>query len=307
MMKDCAQGQPEFGILTNIEHSVYDCLRGNDMYSSIFCGAVAGVCAKTVIAPAERIKMSFQVTHEPFTYSQAYKRASQVIKNNGVLALWKGHSTTIIRVTPYAGLSYAFHDYAENQFKEYLNTEQLPFIHKFLAGSIAGAGSTLLTYPLDVLRVRLALGGSWQASVRQGGLFQGLVPTLLGIIPYSGIAWCVKQTMVEFFVKVEKRDPVILESLLINAIAGLCGQFITYPLDVVRRRMQIAKAVEIGGPVPTFRRTLYTLLKTEGWRGMTKGFSLNIIKGPITLSISFTTYDFMRRRLKRHHDVDDSR
>lgn len=292
-----------FGILSNIEHSVYDALRGNDMYSSIFCGAVAGVCAKTVIAPAERIKMSFQVSNEPFTYKNAFNRARNVIKSNGVFALWKGHSTTIIRVTPYAGLSYGFHDYAEHRFKEYLNTDKLPFVYKFIAGSFSGAGSTLLTYPLDVLRVRLALGGSWKSSIAQKGLFQGLTPTLLGIIPYSGTTWCVKQTMGEGFVKLNKRNPEIHEALLMNAIAGLCGQFITYPLDVVRRRMQVAKALK-DGTLSSFRATLYELTKTEGWRGLTKGFSMNIIKGPITLSISFTTYDFMRRRLKGYLDDD---
>lgn len=36
------------------------------------------------------------------------------------------------------------------------------------------------------------------------------------------------------------------------------------------------------------------LIQTEGWRGLAKGFSLNIIKGPIALSISLTTYDLMR-------------
>jgi hypothetical protein len=35
-------------------------------------------------------------------------------------------------------------------------------------------------------------------------------------------------------------------------------------------------------------------LAEEGWRGLFKGFSLNIIKGPITLSLSLTTYDILR-------------
>lgn len=102
---------------------------------------------------------------------------------------------------PYAGLSYAVHDYAENGFKTLLKTEQLPFFYKFLCGSIAGVGGTLMTYPLgnpfhkalksrlyliqlmhyaDVLRVRLALGGTWASSIKQGGFSQGLFPTLIG-------------------------------------------------------------------------------------------------------------------------------
>ena len=36
------------------------------------------------------------------------------------------------------------------------------------------------------------------------------------------------------------------------------------------------------------------MFATEGIPGMLKGYSLNIIKGPITLSLSLTTYDLLR-------------
>ena len=47
------------------------------------------------------------------------------------------------------------------------------------------------------------------------------------------------------------------------------------------------------------------LLRTEGWRGLAKGFSLNIIKGPIALSISLTTYDLMRDYIQSLNDGEE--
>jgi hypothetical protein len=146
------------GFVGQVEATLHEYLGSSDIYSSIFCGAIAGICAKTAIAPAERIKMSFQVNRDPFSYAHALSRGKEIVRTKGVLALWKGHSTSIIRVSPYAGLNYAVHDFSESSFKTYLSAEQLPYTYKFAAGAIAGGVSTLLTYPLDVLRVRLALG-----------------------------------------------------------------------------------------------------------------------------------------------------
>ena len=193
----------------------------NDVYESIYCGAMAGIAAKTAIAPAERIKMAFQVSSERFSYRKAIRRGTIIVKNEGWTALWKGHSTTVLRVAPYSGLSFAIHDYSEEMFKRTLKADQLPAVYKFLAGSIGGFGGTILTYPLDVFRVRLALGSSWAQAVKQGGMYQGLLPTLLGIVPYAGTAWWSKQTMLERFpALVGGRAPTVLESIAINAIAG---------------------------------------------------------------------------------------
>ena len=77
------------------------------------CGAVAGSVAKTIIAPAERVKMHFQISSDKFTARAALQRGLNMIKDEGVISLWYGHSTTLIRVAPYAGLQFAVHDHME--------------------------------------------------------------------------------------------------------------------------------------------------------------------------------------------------
>ncbi len=215
-------------ILTKEQAETLKFFHYNEVNSTFICGAIAGMIAKTCIAPLERIKMTFQVSRDNFNYSAAIQRGYDIIHRGGVFSLWKGHSTTLLRVAPYAGLSYTFHDYTEHLFKKKLRLKQgnnsknttLPPLYKFLSGAAAGFGGTILTYPLDVMRVRLALGSSWKDAIRQKGFFQGLSPTLLGIVPYSGIAWLAKQTLLEEFQITTLRKPTLLESLAINALAG---------------------------------------------------------------------------------------
>jgi hypothetical protein len=170
-------------------------MRENDVHSSLLCGAIAGIIAKITVAPAERVKLTFQVHLHVFTLRNALAHAQQIVKNASVFGLWKGKSAQILRVGPYAALSYASHDAAQHLFRQHLGTENLPFLYKFLAGSISGVVSTVFTYPLDVLRVRLALGAGWKGALQQGGLFQGQTPTVVGIVPYVGTSWAVKSTL----------------------------------------------------------------------------------------------------------------
>ena len=45
------------------------------------------------------------------------------------------------------------------------------------------------------------------------------------------------------------------------------------------------------------------LIATEGLRGLSKGFTLNIIKGPVVMSLSFTTYDLLLTYYSEHCDI----
>lgn len=210
-----------FNIL-EVDHYIQHELAQHPVTSRVLCGAVAGVIAKTAIAPGEKVKMSFQISKSKFYWEKAFIVARAMVKNDGFLSLWKGHSTTVVRVAPFAGLNYLFHDYMEIAMKKSLKSEQLPFTYKFMAGSFGGAMATIFTYPLDVMRVRLALikNSTWLSTFQAGGLYQGILPTLLGIVPYSGTIWCVKQTIQEYYPPVSAA-----ETFAINAFSGYVNQF----------------------------------------------------------------------------------
>jgi hypothetical protein len=185
--------------------------------------------AKTIVAPVDRVKILFQVTNEKFSPSHALSLARKILKVEGITGLWKGNSATMLRVFPYAGSQFFIFDAMKKRIllrKKRAREGEAGFIRRLtgggknlyglstaeglMCGSVAGAVSAFLTYPLDLARARLAveiaLKGAGNHHIRRGpisvlrqlvreeglaSLYRGVVPTLGGIVPYSGIAFTI--------------------------------------------------------------------------------------------------------------------
>lgn len=278
--------------------------------TSLAGGAVAGAVAKTVIAPLDRLKINFQIEKRVFTFKEGIKFLTQSYQSHGVTSLWRGNSATLARVIPSAAINYASHE----QFKRILHVEtnedkkKKPHL-SFLAGSLAGVVSTSATYPLDLARARMAVSmnqryGSlkhvFQSTIQEEGfrgLYRGYGATILGVIPYAGTGFFVYESLKRMhFETTGGLDIRPSERFVCGAIAGLCAQTASYPLDIVRRRMQTR----------TFYRSIVGTLKyvksKEGIiGGLYKGLSLNWIKGPVAVGISFTTFDLLTKFLRELH------
>ena len=154
------------------------------------------------------------------------------------------------------------------------------------------------------------------------GLYRGISPTLLGILPYSGVAFTINEQAKKKISVVTGREPTTIERMQCGALAGLVAQSMTYPLEVTRRRMQTIGIVRaagtdaavnvLGGTIrtsnahrvaqilekdPTMLATLTHVLREQGIRGLFKGVSMNWVKGPVAFSISFTTFDIIKKKL----------
>lgn len=62
-------------------------------------------------------------------------------------------------------------------------------------------------------------------------------PTLVGIFPYAGLKFYFYEEMKRHVP--EEYNKSIMAKLTCGSVAGLLGQTITYPLEVVRRQMQV--------------------------------------------------------------------
>jgi solute carrier family 25 protein 42 len=274
--------------------------------TSLVSGAVAGGVAKTVIAPLDRTKIHFQTHDSRFSIREAAKFLSDTYNHHGFTALWRGNSATMIRILPYAALQYCSHE----QFKIILKVDtnerkKNGKAKSFLAGSLAGLVSSICTYPLDLARARMAVSQSdkvrlteiFKTLVIKDGyfaLYRGCLPSILGIIPYAGVTFFTYETAKRLhFEQTGKTEPNHLQRMAFGALAGLLGQSASYPLDVIRRRMQTSP-MRLGMTETIMR----IVIDPAPFKSMYRGLSLNWIKGPISVGISFTIFDLLTKLLR---------
>lgn len=287
--------------------------------ASLSAGAAAGACAKTVIAPLDRTKIYFQ-THPEKSYRirGAVKFLKLTYQNDGFFRLWRGNSATMARVIPYAAIQFAAHEQYKRFFKidaasVRSGTNHSVYLH-LIAGSMAGVTGQAMTYPLDRARAVMAvtrmgeyrnLSDVFRSIVKNEGvlsLYRGFVPTMIGVIPYAGVSFFTFESLKKYFTKrasqirPDSPYPSPVERMISGATAGLLGQTASYPLDIVRRRMQTACQMGVSKNLySSVIGTLLYVLKKEGiLRGWYKGLSMNFIKGPLAAGTSFTTYDYLR-------------
>ncbi|TFK44459.1 mitochondrial carrier domain-containing protein [Crucibulum laeve] len=193
-------------------------------------GGIAGCVAKTVVAPLDRVKILFQASNPDYqkyagTWSGALRAGKDIYRDGGIRGLFQGHSATLLRIFPYAAIKFMAYDQVHHWLMP--TREQETNGRRFLAGAISGTMSVFVTYPLDVIRVRMAFQtrapGSTQirpsflsaahqiyaekainaassvpeTSPTQGSFdrlpvlkfYRGFTVTIIGMIPYAGVSF----------------------------------------------------------------------------------------------------------------------
>ena len=304
--------------------------------------------AKTIVAPLDRVKILFQSHNPQFVkYSGSWvgvrEAIRQIYHQDGPLGLYRGHSATLLRIFPYAAIKFL----AYEQIRAVIiprREHETPF-RRLISGSLAGVTSVFFTYPLEVIRVRLAFetkkdsrsslrsickqiyherqyrkptlptaGGAaataaapLATSFGLSNFYRGFSPTLLGMLPYAGMSFLTHDTAGDIL-----RHPAIAQyttlprpenspagkpaplrawaELFAGGVAGLVSQTASYPLEVIRRRMQVGGAVGDGHRM-RIGETARLIMRERGFRGFFVGLTIGYAKVMPMAAASFYTYE----------------
>ncbi|KAF9094363.1 hypothetical protein BGX29_005228 [Mortierella sp. GBA35] len=311
---------------------------------TMLAGGIAGITAKTAVAPLDRVKILFQASNPQFekyagTWTGVFKAGRDIHKAGGIRGLFQGNSATVLRIFPYAAIKFM----AYEQYRSLLmptRRDETPY-KKFVAGSMAGVTSVFFTYPLDLIRVRLAYETKatpymslvqkiynepaglhrpphmpWLPALKISNFYRGFFCTVAGMVPYAGASFFTHDVMQEFcrenlpwtlkpnqhrglpdkngdYSRPELRT---VAELACGGIAGAVSQTASYPLEVIRRKMQVAGALDSKMFVGMWE-TGRQIYMAKGIRGFFVGLSIGYLKVTPLVAISFTVYERMKTAL----------
>ena len=263
-------------------------------------GGMAGCISRTIIAPFDKIKilMQFQQTKLPF---RTFMKNN--IKEEGVINLWKGNGTNILRIFPFSGLQFFTYDLCKSTFiedREATNIERLIF------GGVSGLVATSVTHPIDVIKHRLMcykdINSFKAASIdiykENGGsfknYFKGYGSTISSLTPFIALNFATFDFLKENIPQtINKNNP--LTTLSLGAGSSLFAQTLCYPLDTIRRRMQ-NKEIGYKNGLDAGKK----ILKYEGVLSFYKGLTPNILRMVPNTAIRFALFDILKEYFKEY-------
>uniref|UniRef100_A0A8C5GBL6 Calcium-binding mitochondrial carrier protein SCaMC-1-like n=1 Tax=Gouania willdenowi TaxID=441366 RepID=A0A8C5GBL6_GOUWI len=275
-------------------------------WKQLVAGAAAGGVSRTGTAPLDRMKVFMQVHSSKMGLIGGFK---QMIAEGGLKSLWRGNGINVMKIAPETSIKFM----AYEQYKKLLTSEgkKIETHKRFMAGSMAGATAQTAIYPMEVLKTRLTLRKTGQYAgmfdcakkiLRKEGVkafYKGYIPNLLGIIPYAGIDLAVYESLKNSWLSYHPKDsanPGILVLLGCGTISSTCGQLASYPLALVRTRMQAQASLDASDQ-SSMSSLIRKILAKDGFFGLYRGILPNFMKVIPAVSISYVVYEYTKTGL----------
>lgn len=266
-------------------------------------GTVAGLAATFAKQPIQRAKWIQQTSGNNLRLVGIVK---ETMATHGWRGFFGGSLAAVCRNVPHSIIVYTLYPHCVKLSSSFQKEET--FFSRFAAGYVTMVLSTLVTHPLDTLRVRIAVGGSPHQNSLLGaarniyatdgaaGFYSGFRATIIGAGPRGAVGFAIFETTKPIMTKKFKDSPT-LAKIACGYVAGLVAESIVYPLDTVRRRQQaFAKSHSVNRAGGAFA-ALMAIARSEGVRGLFKGIALNIFKNPAGTAVSFVVNDFVKDTL----------
>ncbi|GLU03435.1 hypothetical protein SLE2022_206360 [Rubroshorea leprosula] len=228
-----------------------------------------------------------------------------ILKNEGPKSMYLGLTPALTRSVLYGGLRLGLYEPSKNASQWAFGSTNI--LVKIASGAFAGAISTALTNPAEVLKVHLQMNsGSRQrgmvAELRRIVSKEGISALWKGVGPAMARAAALTSSQLATYdesklllMKWTPLEEGFYLHLVSSTIAGIVSTVVTAPMDMVKTRLMLQRESNVVGSYKNGLHCAYQVMRTEGPRGLYKGgFAIFARLGPQT-TITFILCEKLRQ------------
>ncbi|TKA65520.1 hypothetical protein B0A55_09150 [Friedmanniomyces simplex] len=297
----------------------------NRTLKDLFAGAVGGVAQVLIGQPFDIVKVRLQTTTQ---YKGALDCASQILKNEGAAAFYKGTLTPLIGIGACVSVQFGAFNYARRAFEAQnasspsTSTLEAPkpltYSQYYAAGAFAGVSNTLLSSPIEHIRIRLqtqphsAAAGRLYAGpldcIRKLsrspnvplGLYRGTAVTLLREAQAYGFWFLTFEYLMQSDVarnRITRKDVPTWKIAFYGGLAGEVLWISSYPFDVVKSKMQTDGLGEGKQRYKSMRDAFAQTFRQEGLGGFWRGIGPTLLRALPVSAGTFATVELVMRMI----------
>ena len=262
-------------------------------------------------------------------YTGVFNGLNVMIKEGGLRSLFWGNMTNLARLIPTRGISFTLFEEFKDWNASSLDSDERSEVGRpletatsisslprlALGGGASAAIAAAICYPVDVIRTRVTVQHSTTGKTAYKGvreicrnisarqLYQGFTPTLIKTAPEWGLNFALYDMMKHTFVGASApsglgrndRDIKATKLLACGGLASIVSQTVIYPLDVIRRKMQVQdwSVGKHDGMMATYRR----IITTKGWKGLYSGIVPTYLRVVPATASGFALYSLVLESL----------
>jgi len=289
----------------------------------LLAASVGGLVTALVVCPFDVVKTRMQVGTPASKavvqqrYNGTLDALGKIARTEGFLSLWRGLGPALMMAVPNAVIYFNSYEFFKKKITE---SEQMPSaVIPLLAGSTARVIAVATLSPLELLRTNMqaldfrrmkekgmtTFGVFSRLLGKSGlkGLWTGLGPTLVRDVPFSAIYWTGYETIKAELHPFIPNNPngqknkgmQFLVHFVAGAMSGTVAALLTTPIDVIKTNAQVMNVnPKYRGPKKNAMDIFRTILKEEGWRGLTKGIVPRAVKVAPACAIMISSYELIK-------------
>ncbi|KAN0125674.1 Mitochondrial carrier domain containing protein, partial [Russula decolorans] len=274
--------------------------------NELIAGSFGGAAQVLVGQPLDTIKTRAQVAPSS---KGPMDILMQTMRKEGILALYKGMFSPLLGIAGVNSLLFAAYGTSKRIISPF---GQLSLKEIAAAGAMAGAANAILASPVEMFKVRMqgqygnpsdkrlrvVAREMWAEWGFRKGVMRGFWVTVAREIPaYAGFYTAFEYSKRKFVNKYGPDLPV-WALLVSGSTGGIAYWLSSYPLDVVKSRVQLRSTPPSGSPVQYIAGELRAVVAESGVAGLFRGLTPCLIRSIPAAGSTFVAFELTREYLR---------